>query len=55
MRDPINDIKVGPHEFDPAGRFARREECRGCFLPRSQHPVRGWVTARPWRQRRWWH
>lgn len=36
---------VGPHEFAPKG--WRRWICNHCYGPRTLHPRRGWVRARP--------
>ena len=36
----------GPHEFASLKRWWSRGRCRHCFVPRVDHPVRGWVEAR---------
>ncbi len=37
---------TGPHEFAPLKRWWNRGRCKHCFVPRIDHPVRGWVEAR---------
>ena len=43
---------VGPHAFRPLGRIFYRNRCVVCYVPQSEHPVGGWVTARPIGDRR---
>jgi len=41
---------VGPHEFEGFGNRAFHRpnaRCRACYLPKREHPVRGWTEARP--------
>jgi hypothetical protein len=44
-------VTVGPHQFRSlrTPRWWRRgdDRCFHCFLPESEHPVGGWVKARP--------
>lgn len=38
---------VAPHIWKPRSRWLHRKICRHCYLPKSAHPVMGWVEARP--------
>lgn len=40
------NTQTSPHEFERRG--WRFWICRHCYAPRSLHPRRGWVVARPY-------
>jgi hypothetical protein len=44
-------IEVGPHDFQPlswiTSRLRHRGKCARCYLARDDHPVSGYVPARP--------
>jgi hypothetical protein len=40
-----SETRVGPHEF--AAKGWRRWLCHHCYAPRTLHPRRSWVRARP--------
>jgi hypothetical protein len=47
----LHSTQVGPHDYERiiGGGWRRHWEdrCRACYLPKSEHPVKGWVEARP--------
>lgn len=40
-----DNVKVGPHQYVRRG--WRFWVCDHCFAPKSLHPRKGWVRARP--------
>lgn len=53
-RPPGHDLvaDAGPHDFEPLGRFLHRHKCRHCFSTEHEHPILGWVPARPYGDKR---
>lgn len=44
-------VSVDAHEFVPVNildRFRKKGRCKRCVLPKSSHPTRGYVKARPY-------
>jgi hypothetical protein len=43
------NTQTGPHSFRPLrwwDAFRGNGRCRHCLIPRSAHPVHGWIRAR---------
>jgi hypothetical protein len=46
----MSETATGPHTFRPLrwwDALRSNGRCAHCYIPRSAHPVHGWIRARP--------